>query len=90
MALPSSSCLNSNRYIRPLENTYINTIFNCIYLYIMMGCFKFLKDIEYLKKRIIEINKQIDNIYEILEFFTNESKRKNLDESNSNVFTKKN
>ena len=53
-----------------------------------MGCFKFLKDIEYLKKRIIEINKQIDNIYEILEFFTNESKRKNLDESNSNVFTK--
>ena len=55
-----------------------------------MGCFKFLKDIEYLKKRIIEINKQIDNIYEILEFFTNESKRKNLDESNSNVFTKKN
>ena len=56
----------------------------------MMGCFKFLKDIEYLKKRIIEINKQIDNIYEILEFFTNESKRKNLDESNSNVFTKNN
>ena len=56
----------------------------------MMGCFKFLKDIEYLKKRIIEINKQIDNIYEILEFFTNESKRTNLDESNSNVFTKKN
>ena len=55
----------------------------------MMGCFKFLKDIEYLKKRIIEINKQIDNIYEILEFFTNESKRKKLDESNSNVFTKK-
>ena len=54
-----------------------------------MSCFKFLKDIKYLKKRIIEINKQIDNIYEILEFFTNESKRKNLNESNSNVSEKK-
>ena len=54
-----------------------------------MGCFKFLKDIEYLKKRTIEINKQIDNIYEILEFFTNESKRKNLNESNNNVSEKK-
>ena len=57
----------------------------------MMGCFKFLKDIEYLKKRIIEINKQIDNIYEILEFFTNESKAKfkYIDESNNNVSEKK-
>ena len=56
-----------------------------------MGCFKFLKDIEYLKKRIIEINKQIDNIYEILEFFTNESKAKfkYIDESNNNVSEKK-
>ena len=35
-----------------------------------------------LKKRTEEMKKQINNIYEILEFFTNESKKKNLNESN--------
>ena len=35
-----------------------------------------------LKERTEEMKKQINNIYEILEFFTNESKKKNLNESN--------
>jgi len=43
-------------------------------------------EINILKKTIDEKNKQINNIYEILETLTNESKNKfnNLDESNSN------
>ena len=43
-------------------------------------------EINILKKTIDEKNKQINNIYEILETLTNESKNKfnNLNESNSN------
>ena len=35
-----------------------------------------------LKERTEEMKKQINNIYEILEFLTNESKKNNLNESN--------
>ena len=43
-------------------------------------------EINILKKTIDEKNKQINNIYEILETLTNESKNKfnNLNESNNN------
>ena len=42
-----------------------------------------------LKERVEEMTKQINNIYELLEALTNESKNKyNLNENNSNVSEK--
>ena len=44
---------------------------------------------EMLKERVEEMTKQINNIYELLEALTNESKNKyNLNENNSNVSEK--
>ena len=51
------------------------------------------KDVDNLRIRVEEMKKQINNIYELLEALTNESKKKpsfyldkqNLDKTNSNV-----
>ena len=45
-------------------------------------CCQSKSETDMLKERTEEMKKQINNIYEILEFFTNESKKKNLNESN--------
>ena len=45
-------------------------------------CCQSKSETDMLKKRTEEMKKQINNIYEILEFFTNESKKTNLNESN--------
>ena len=46
------------------------------------ACCQSKSETDMLKERTEEMKKQINNIYEILEFFTNESKKKNLNESN--------
>ena len=48
----------------------------------LFTCCQSNSEVEKLKQRTEEMKKQINNIYEILEFFTNESKKKNLNESN--------
>ena len=51
-------------------------------------CFQSKSETDILKERVEEMTKQINNIYELLEALTNESKNKyNLNESN-NVYEK--
>ena len=45
-------------------------------------CCQSKSETDMLKERTEEMKKQINNIYEILEFLTNESKKNNLNESN--------
>ena len=52
-------------------------------------CNQSKSETEVLKERVEEMTKQINNIYELLEALTNESKNKyNLNENNSNVSEK--
>ena len=54
----------------------------------MFSCCQSKTDVDILKERVEEMTKQINNIYELLEALTNESKNKyNLNESN-NVYEK--
>ena len=55
----------------------------------MLSCyFQSKSETDILKERVEEMTKQINNIYELLEALTNESKNKyNLNESN-NVYEK--
>ena len=46
------------------------------------ACCQSKSETDMLKERTEEMKKQINNIYEILEFLTNESKKNNLNESN--------
>ena len=48
----------------------------------LFTCCQSKSETDMLKERTEEMKKQINNIYEILEFLTNESKKNNLNESN--------
>ena len=68
------TCLCTTPYLN-IEN---------VMLYIMFYyCCPHESKVEILEEKIKEMNKQINNIYEILETLTNESKTKYLNESNN-------
>ena len=47
-------------------------------------CCSHQSEVDSLKEKVEDIKKQINNIYELLEVLTNESKRKDLNINNSN------
>ena len=53
-------------------------------------CCSYQSEVDNLKEQVEEMKKQIDNIYEVLEVLTNESKRKDLNINNINNVSKEN
>ena len=53
-------------------------------------CCSHQSEVDSLKEKVEDIKKQINNIYELLEVLTNESKRKDLNINNSNNVSKEN
>ena len=53
-------------------------------------CCSYQSEVYNLKEQVEEMRKQINNIYEVLEVLTNESKRKDLNINNINNVSKEN
>ena len=53
-------------------------------------CCSYQSEVDNLKEQVEEMKKQINNIYELLEVLTNESKRKDLNINNINNVSKEN
>ena len=53
-------------------------------------CSQSKTEVDNLKEKVEEMKKQINNIYELLEVLTNESKRKDLNINNINNVSKEN